>query len=412
MSTLKKYLDKDVYTSAKERISYIFDHFDKIYMSFSAGKDSSVQFHLMMEECIKRDRKVGVMLIDLEAQYNWTITHAEEMFEEYEQYIDVYWICLPMALRNAVSNFEPRWTCWDADVKESWVREMPTHKGVISDVDYFPFFQKGMEFEEFMVLFGKWYGDGEEACGFVGIRADESLNRFRTIASKTKETFHGKQYTTKVCDDLYNAYPIYDWKTQDVWHYHAVNPQYKYNEVYNQMHKAGLTPHQMRLCQPYGDDQRRGLFLYHILEPATWYKLIARVNGVNSGALYIQESGNITGYNNISKPDNHTWKSFATLLLNTLPEKTRDHYIPKFKTFLKWWKEKGYPEGIPDEAPKLLENQKVAPSWRRICKVLLRNDYWCKGLGFTQPTSPAFKKYMKLKKEKKLAMKGNKNAKS
>ena len=53
------------------------------------------------------------------------------------------------------------------------------------------------------------------------------------------------------------------------------------------MHKAGLTIHQQRICQPYGDDQRRGLWLFHLIEPITWAKVVARVNGANSGALYI-----------------------------------------------------------------------------------------------------------------------------
>jgi predicted phosphoadenosine phosphosulfate sulfurtransferase len=30
------------------------------------------------------------------------------------------------------------------------------------------------------------------------------------------------------------------------------------------------------------------------------------------------------------------------------------------------------------------EAKRRAPSWRRICKVLLKNDYWCKGLSFSQ----------------------------
>jgi predicted phosphoadenosine phosphosulfate sulfurtransferase len=166
------------------------------------------------------------------------------------------------------------------------------------------------------------------------------------------------------------------------------------------MHKAGLSPAQMRICQPYGDDQRRGLWLYHILEPQTWYKVVSRVNGVNSGALYIQETGNMTGYSKISKPNNHTWKSFCNLLLSSLPKNTQDHYITKFKVFLKWWKARGYPDGIPDEAPSHLEAKRIAPSWRRLCKVLLRNDYWCKGLAFTQPKSAAYGRYLELKKNK------------
>jgi predicted phosphoadenosine phosphosulfate sulfurtransferase len=150
------------------------------------------------------------------------------------------------------------------------------------------------------------------------------------------------------------------------------------------------------------------LWLYHILEPETWYKVVARVNGVNSGALYIEENGNITGYNKITKPDGHTWKSFANLLINTFPEKTRDHYLPYMRKFLMWWRDRGYYEGIPDEIPNILEAKKAAPSWRRICKVLLRNDYWCKGLGFTQPASAGYKKYQKMKREEKKLKKANK----
>jgi predicted phosphoadenosine phosphosulfate sulfurtransferase len=33
-----------------------------------------------------------------------------------------------------------------------------------------------------------------------------------------------------------------------------------------------------------------------------------------------------------------------------------------------------------------------------MCKVLLRNDHWCKGLGMTQPKSEAYGKYLDMKK--------------
>lgn len=397
MSTLKQYSDIDVHTASIDRINYVFDNFERVYLSFSAGKDSSVMFHLIADEAKRRGRKVGVLFIDLEAQYNLTIKHAKDLFKEYSDVIDLYWVCLPMSLRNAVSNFEPRWICWEEDKKDVWVREMPEHEGVINDPSFFPFFQKGMEFEEFMVEFGLWYSQGQTTAAAVGIRCDESLNRFRTIASKSKEMFEDKKFTTKVKDELYNFYPIYDWKVSDIWQYHYQNPLKEYNKVYDYMYKAGLTPSQMRLCQPYGDDQRRGLWLYHILEPATWYKVVARINGVNSGALYVQENGNITGYNKIYKPEGHTWKSYCNLLLSTLPKETQEHYLERFKGFLKGWRGRGYDKGIPDEAPVVLENKHWAPSWRRLCKCLLRNDYWCKGLGLTQPRSEAYGKYLKLR---------------
>jgi predicted phosphoadenosine phosphosulfate sulfurtransferase len=78
-----------------------------------------------------------------------------------------------------------------------------------------------MEFEEFVPEFGHWYGQGKLTACFVGIRTDESLNRYRTIASGKKSSFEGKQWTTWMSKTLYNAYPIYDWKVADIWTYHA-----------------------------------------------------------------------------------------------------------------------------------------------------------------------------------------------
>lgn len=396
--SIKKYCEKSVLDAARERVAYAFDNFERIYISFSGGKDSSVMFHLVMDEAIRRGRTVGVLLIDLEAQYQETIRHANEMFDLYRNHIELYWVCLPMLLRNAVSAFEPRWCCWEPGV--NWVRDMPNRSGVVSDPLFFDFFEPKMEFEEFMVLFGVWFSKGKQCCGFVGIRADESLNRFRTVVSKKKECHQGRLFTTKVSDGLYNVYPIYDWKTEDIWKFHAAFPDKPHNSIYDKMHMAGLSLSQMRLCQPYGDDQRRGLWLYHILEPQTWSKLVARVNGANSGALYVQETGNVNGYNRISKPQNHTWKSFCNLLLNTLPAKTRDHYLKRFSSFIKGWKERGYVSGIPDEAPLVLENKHWAPSWRRLCKCILRNDHWCKGLGLTQPKSEAYQRYLEIRKKR------------
>lgn len=391
----KKYIGINVLTAAQKRVEWTFDNFENIAVSFSGGKDSTVMLHLCCEEAIKRNRKIGVMIVDLEAQYSATIEHMERMVERYKDVIDLHWICVPLSLSNAVSNFEPRWKCWDEDKKEVWIREKPK----CATTDY-PFFVDGQEFEEFVVLWAQWYANGDPLAVMVGIRADESLNRFRTICTFDKEMFDNKRYTTRIVDEVYNVYPIYDWKTRDIWVYHAKFKDKGHNTIYDLMNKAGVPLSQQRLCQPYGHDQRKGLWLYHILEPGTWYKLLCRVNGVNSGALYIQESGNITGVNKIYKPKNHTWESFTKLVFATMPKQTREHYAVRFKTFINGWKGRGY-ESIPDEAPAVLESQHWAPSWRRLCRVLLRNDWWCKGLGLQQPKSEAYGKYLEIKKLKK-----------
>lgn len=390
----KQAIGIDVLTAAKERISNAFDVCEKIYVSFSAGKDSTVMLHLVADEAIKRNRKFGILLIDLEGQYKLTIEHAQKQIARYSDISELFWVCLPISLRNAVSAYEPKWLCWEPGKEQNWIREKP--ENAISDESFFPFYWRGMEFEEFVPLFGEWYSEGKKTACFVGIRTDESLNRFRTISSDKKERFGEWGYTTKVTDNVYNWYPVYDWSTEDIWIYHAKNPDREYNQLYSLMHKAGMSIHQMRICQPYGDDQRKGLWLFHIIEPETWGRVVARVNGANSGALYATETGNINGVGKITCPPNHTWRSFAELLLGSLPKHAQRHYNAKFDVFRKWHMDRGYPEGIPDEVDLRLENKKEAPSWRRICKALLRNDYWCKGLGFSQHRSGKYEAYLKM----------------
>jgi len=398
---IKIYSDKDVLTASRERISFVFDNFEKIYLAFSGGKDSSVMFHLVMDEAIKRKKKVAVMYIDFEAQYADTIKHAAEMFELYKDHIEPHWICIPMLLRNAVTNFQPRWVCWDEEKRDAWIRQLPKNHKRVED---YPFALPKMEFEEFVVLFGEWYSEGKLTAGFIGIRAQESLHRYCAIATwqKKESSFQELKWTTEIAKNTYNIYPIYDWLTDDIWKYHSVFKDRPHNPIYDKMQMAGVPLKHQRLCQPFGDDQKKGLWLYHILEPETWFKLIARVNGANSGVLYCEESGNMNGNRNVTLPEGHTWKSFCNMLLMSLPTQMRKHYEYRFKKFISGWNDRGY-KTIPETAPRELEAKCWAPSWRRMCRCILRNDYWCKGLGQVQPKSDAYIRYKQIKHAKKNA---------
>jgi len=374
----KKYLSKNVLDAARERIAYVFDEFERIYVSFSGGKDSGVMLNLALEEAAKRNRKIGVLVVDLEAQYTHTVEYIERALMHPN--IDPYWVCLPLHLRNAVSQFQPHWLCWDPDKCDAWVRDFP--KNCINDETFFPFFRRGMEFEEFVPAFGEWYAGGEKTACLVGIRSDESLNRFRTIASISKTSYNGKQWTTKVSDSVYNVYPIYDWRTEDLWIANGIH-KWDYNRIYDLMYMAGLTIHQMRLCQPYGDDQRKGLYLFKILEPDTWARVVNRVEGANFGNRYSENDQTTLGNFKVNLPSGHTYESYAKFLLNTMPPYLRDHYQSKIDKFLAWWEKEGV-KVIPDYDDPKKEAARKVPSWRRICKVLLKNDYWCKGLSFSQ----------------------------
>lgn len=138
----KVYLTIDVLTAARERIAWSFDRFPKIYISFSGGKDSTVMTHLVMEEAIKRGRRVGMMFIDWECQFSLTVDHVASLFEQYKDHIDPLWIALPIKTNNACSQAEPLWTAWDETKKDLWVRDK--HHLSITDHKFFPFYYEGI----------------------------------------------------------------------------------------------------------------------------------------------------------------------------------------------------------------------------------------------------------------------------
>ncbi len=393
----KRGLGIDVLTAARERIEWTFNQFNRIYVSFSGGKDSTVMMHLVMDEAIKRGRKVGVMFIDWECQFTLTIDHIRNMYQRYAEHIVPYWVALPIRTWNGCSMHEPEWTAWDEEKRDLWVREKDSMS--ISDPKALPFYWAGMMFEEFTPLFAKWYSEGEPCACFVGIRTVESLNRYRTIARIDKVGLQDKAYTTRVVDDCWNVYPIYDWETEDDWTY-LTRFEKCYNPLYDRMHKAGMTIHQMRIDEPFGDTQRRSLWLYQIVEPRLWAKMSCRVAGANTGKMYGNESGNVLGNRIVSLPAGHTWKSFAAFLLGSMPPKTAEHYKNKLAKYINWYSSRGYPDGIHDSADKDLESRGLVPSWRRIVKALLKNDYWCRSLGFSPTKSSAYEKYMNLMRRK------------
>jgi len=410
----KKYLDKNVYDAALERMDFIFKNFEKIYISFSGGKDSAVLINLAVDymRLHKITKKIGVLFIDLEGQYKMTIDFIKNILVKNSDLFDVYWCCLPLNLRNALSVFEPFWTPWDLNCKDKWVRNYPDFPCITENNNPLPFFRKNMEFEDFIIEFGEWYASGKKTACLVGIRSDESFNRFRTIALKQKKMLNNLNWTTNISktEELFCCYPIYDWTHKDVW---VGNYKFNwdYNELYDLFYKAGLTLSQMRICQPYGDDQRIGLNLFRIIEPQTWARVVNRVSGANFGNIYCGDK--ILGYKKVKLPKGHTWESYAKLLLATLPKATADIYNAKFSRFIKYWETIGsvvntswLPEGaiisgrfstrgrkneplviyekIPDKLPIWAEAKKLGPSWRRMVICILKNDQLCRTLSFGQ----------------------------
>ncbi|MEG7070098.1 phosphoadenosine phosphosulfate reductase family protein, partial [Pseudomonas aeruginosa] len=181
----KHYQDADVHAATLSRLRLVFRNFERVCVAFSGGKDSSVTLQLALDVARELGRSpVDVLFIDLEGQYQATIDHVSEMLGHPD--VRPWWVCLPLNLRNASSLEEPYWCCWEPGAEADWVRPLPKHPGVISDPGFFPFYRYRMEFEEFVAGFNAWLSREEPTAFLVGIRSDESLNRYLAVKRRSR----------------------------------------------------------------------------------------------------------------------------------------------------------------------------------------------------------------------------------
>ena len=88
----KNYLEQSVYDATQERLRFIFEEFDNIFVSFSGGKDSGLLLELTLEfrNRYYPDRTVGVFHQDFEAQYSVTTEYVERTFERIKGEVEPY----------------------------------------------------------------------------------------------------------------------------------------------------------------------------------------------------------------------------------------------------------------------------------------------------------------------------------
>jgi len=383
----KKYLTINVLEAATERIRLIFDHFETIVVSYSGGKDSTVLLELAKREAIRRNRKIHALFIDPEAQYAETIRQIERAILNDETIIPI-WICVPLLWRNGLSVFQPHWRAWNPEMREVWVRPMPVHDCVINDTSAFPFYDPNFGIDEVVTELPKMLSEpGHTYASLVGIRSDESFHRYTAIKGKKRKFFYhtpdGRRVRWATLPDpadttIVNFYPIYDWRVEDVWAYIG-KEGLDYNKVYDLMYLAGTPLSQQRICQPYGDEQRRGLDQWAKIEPETWSRALDRVVGVNMGAKYAKQK--MLGYSGgIGLPEGHSWKSYTFFLLATLPETVREKHMANFAISIEWYMKERYYDNIDhipdDDRPEANPTGFNIPSWRKMCMAVLKNDFW------------------------------------
>ena len=416
----REYLSKNVFEALQERFHFLFNEFDNIFISFSGGKDSGLLLNLLLDFRKKYypNKTIGVFHQDFEAQYSVTTEYIEKTFSrlEKEENVELYWVCLPMATRTALSSYEMYWYPWDDTKEEIWVRPMPKHPYVIHlENNPITTYHYKMHQEDLAKQFGRWYRlshKNKKTVCLLGMRSDESLQRYSGILNK-KYGYKDTCWISNQFKDVWCASPLYDWSTGDVWHANY-SFGYEYNRLYDLYYMAGLKPDQMRVASPFNDYAKDSLNLYRVIDPKIWVKLVGRVQGANFTAIYARTKA--MGYKNLTLPEGHTWESYTHFLLSTLPPRLRNNYIQKFKSSIRFWHNVG--GGLEEDTIKELENHGYAiarngvsnytlmkrsriiflgkipdntddiktskdiPSWKRMCFCILKNDHICRFMGF------------------------------
>ena len=428
----KIYTNQNVYDASQSRLEYIFNEFENVLVAFSGGKDSGVCLNMVYEYAKAHGMldKVAMYHLDYEAQYQMTTDYVTKVFSEYPG-IKKYWLCLPIAAQCCCNMTSGTWIPWEREKQNIWVREMPDSEYVINqDNVQFQFKEGDMDYKV-QTNFSKWFSKeyGKTAV-VVGIRASESLHRYVAVSKDDKKIIYdGKKWCSVIDKNTVNAYPIYDWETSDIWTANA-KFEWNYNKLYDLYYQAGLKIDQMRVASPFNDCASETLKLYKVIDPNMWGKMVSRVNGVNFTGIY----GGTTamGWKSITLPKGHTWKSYCEFLLNTLDEDTRNHYIRIFNTSFKYWMEKGgnidkdlYDEMLQknnvkikdvcqakrypnknkvtfEEYPDDIDVGRFAevPTYKRMCICILKNDYFCKYMGFGQTKSDLEKRKRAIEKYK------------
>ena len=404
---------RNVYEAALSRIEKVFTDFDNIYVSFSGGKDSGVLLNLCIDYIRRNNlkRRLGVFHMDYEVQYEMTVRYVEEVFSSNSDILDIYRVCVPFKVPTCTSMYQSYWRPWDDEQKNIWVREMP--RSALRKED-FPFFSEDMWDYDFQIAFSEWihrYRRAGRTCCLVGIRTQESFNRWRAIHSdKNYCCYEHYKWTRKISDNVYNAYPIYDWLTTDIW---VANGRFgwSYNRLYDLYYQAGVPLEKQRVASPFISAAVPNLQLYRVIDPNMWGRMVNRVNGVNFANIYGNTSA--MGWYTVKLPKGMTWEKYMHFLLSTLPEETRNGYLDKLSVSINFWRNKG--GVLADETIEKLRNMGIKievgessnyhttkkpvrmeylddidieefqqiPSFKRMCICILKNDHTCKYMGFS-----------------------------
>jgi predicted phosphoadenosine phosphosulfate sulfurtransferase len=307
----------NVYEAALERLNFVFDRHEKIIVSLSGGKDSVTMLYLALEIARQRNRKIYAFWLDQEFEYNSTFLLIEELMKL--EYVVPLWFQVHGILPTAISHEQYWLQPWNPAERGRWLRayKRVSIKEITwpHDVPYsFPAEHK-MGFYGLMKCMEQMFRD-EDAAHLIGLRAEESLNRFRAVTRHPG--VEGVPWSTRNRWGGVKYYPLYDWTFHDLWVYAGRN-HLRYNKMYDYFWKKGYSLKEMRISSLMNRKAFGCLADIQEFEPRLYDALLERAQGVKTASLYADE-GRMYQARKLPRAFD-TWAAYRDFLLVTLPDR-------------------------------------------------------------------------------------------
>ncbi len=354
---LKKHdVDESVLDLALMRIRRAYELHDRVAVSFSGGKDSTVVLNLALQ--VARER--GQTPLDV---FFWD---EEVIAPETESYVarvaalpDVAlrWLCLPVTHRNGCSTRAPFWWPWDPESRDLWVRTMP---------DVAESALEGFERHQIPKTNRLLFPPGQTVGVLLGIRADESMSRRQGVSMRREDNY---LISDAAAPGVTLVKPIYDWRTVDVWTApHTLG--WDYNHAYDLMALAGISPSQQRVAPPYGEQPMQSLWMWQVCWPDLWDRMCERVPGALTAARYAKtELYGAGGSSRLNPPAGMSWEEAISFYLARHPETVRSFTAKRLKSFLSAHR-RATADPVPDRDP----HPASGLSWAYMLRVAMRGD--------------------------------------